>query len=71
MEFNAEKDDLYITRIKAWIDQETWIPQKIEQTDISSNRTIYTLTDVQVGLSIENKSFEFKIPEGAEIIDLQ
>jgi outer membrane lipoprotein-sorting protein len=71
IEFNAEKDDLYVTQIKVWIDQETWIPHKIEQTDISGNRTIYTLNDVQTGQPIENKAFEFQIPEGAEIIDLQ
>jgi outer membrane lipoprotein-sorting protein len=71
IEFNAEKDDLYVTQIKVWIDQETWIPHKIEQTDISRNRTIYTLNNVQTGQPIENKSFEFQIPEGAEIIDLQ
>jgi len=71
IEFNAEKDDLYVTQIKVWIDKETWIPHKIEQTDISRNRTIYTLNNVQTGQPIENKSFEFQIPEGAEIIDLQ
>jgi outer membrane lipoprotein-sorting protein len=71
IEFNAEKDDLYITRIKAWIDQEKWIPCKIEQTDISRNRTIYTLSDVQTGQPVESTTFEFKIPDGAEVIDLQ
>jgi outer membrane lipoprotein-sorting protein len=71
VEFDAEKGDIYITQIKVWIDQQSWIPQKIEQTDISGNRTIYNLTDVQVGIPFEEKTFDFQIPVGAEIIDLQ
>ena len=71
IEFDAEKKDLYITGMKVWVDEEFWIPQKIEQTDISRNRTIYKLSEVRTGSPIEDSIFEFKVPEGAEIIDLR
>jgi chaperone LolA len=71
IELDAEKGDSYITKMKVWVDAELWIPKKIEQTDISRNRTIYTLSEVRTGSEVENSIFEFKAPEGAEIIDLR
>jgi chaperone LolA len=71
VDFDAEKDDSYITKMKVWVDAETWLPAKIEQTDISRNQTIYTLSEIRAGLELEDSLFEFKAPEGAEIIDLR
>lgn len=71
IEFEAEKSDQYITKMKVWVDAELWIPKKIEQTDISRNRTIYSIYEVKTGTALDNALFEFKVPDGAEIIDLR
>jgi outer membrane lipoprotein carrier protein len=71
VDFDAEKEDSYITKMKVWVDEETWLPGKIEQTDISRNKTIYTLSEIKTGQELEDSSFEFKPPEGVEIIDLR
>lgn len=70
VEFVAEREDLYFTRMKVWINQETWIPQRIEQIDANKNRIVYSLSEIELGIPIENSTFQFQIPEGAELIDL-
>lgn len=70
VEFVGDREDLYITRMKVWIDQETWIPQKIEQTDVNKNRIVYVLSEIELGVPVDDGAFQFRIPEGAEIIDL-
>jgi chaperone LolA len=69
--FDAMKEDSYFPKMKVWVDAETWIPARIEQVDISKNRTTYTLSEVQTGIEIEDSTFQFKAPEGVEIIDLR
>jgi outer membrane lipoprotein-sorting protein len=71
VELTPESDDSYITRIKVWVDKSTWIPMKIEQADLSQKRTVYTLSEVQTGIPVEDGLFKLDIPEGMEIIDLQ
>jgi outer membrane lipoprotein carrier protein len=71
IDFDAENEDSYITKMKVWVDAETWLPGKIEQTDISRNKTIYTLSEIKTGPDLEDSLFEFKPPEGVEIIDLR
>lgn len=71
LDFDAENEDSYITKMKVWVDAESWLPGKIEQTDISRNKTIYTLSEIKTGMELEDSLFEFKPPEGVEIIDLR
>ena len=71
IDFDAEKEDSYITKMKVWVDAESWLPGKIEQIDISRNKTVYTLSDIKTGMELEDSLFEFKPPENAEIIDLR
>jgi chaperone LolA len=71
VEFSAEKEDMYITKMKVWVGKESWIPVKIEQTDISKNRTVYLLSEIQTGEPIEDSIFQFRAPESAEVIDLR
>lgn len=69
--FTAETGDVFITRIKVWVDKKEWIPWKVEQVDLNENRTVYLLSDVQVGIPLDGKLFRFQIPEGAEVIDMK
>jgi outer membrane lipoprotein-sorting protein len=68
--FTADKKDIFISQIKAWIEKENWIPRIIEQIDVSKNKTTYILKNVQTGTLTEPDLFQFVIPEGAEVIRL-
>jgi outer membrane lipoprotein-sorting protein len=69
--FDAVKDDSYFPKMKVWVDAETSVPARIEQVDISKNRTVYTLSEVRMGVPIEDSSFQFKAPDDTEVIDLR
>jgi len=67
---SSNKKDVYITQIKAWIEKDKWIPKKIEQTDLSKNRITYILKNVEINIPVDPGTFQFVIPEGAEVIKL-
>ena len=69
--FTAETGDVFIPRVHVWIDKEEWVPRKVEQTDLNENRTIYLIHDVHLGVPLDEKIFQFTIPEGAEVIDMK
>jgi len=69
--FTAETGDVIIPQVKVWIDKREWVPRKVEQTDLSENRTVYLLYDIQVDFPLDKEIFHFTIPDGAEIIDMK
>lgn len=71
LELTAETGDVFIPKVKVWIDKREWIPRKVEQTDLNGNRTVYLLNEVQLGVLLDEKTFQFNIPENAEVIDLK
>jgi chaperone LolA len=71
LELTSETGDAFIQKMKICVDKETWIPQKIEQMEIGQNRRTYLLSDIQTGAVMDDALFKLKIPEGAEVIDLQ
>jgi len=68
--FTAEKKDVYIVQIRVWVDKERWIPRKIEQVDLSKNHPTFLLHSVETGAPVDVGTFQFVVPEGAEIIRL-
>lgn len=69
--FTTENRDAFFPEVRIWIEQDHWIPRKIEQTDINDNRTIYNLDLVEFNLPVGVDSFRFVIPEGVEVIDMR
>jgi len=69
--FEAGTGDVFIPRVKVWVDKKEWVPRKVEQTDLNENRTIYLLREIEVGIPLNKDMFKFVIPEGAEVIDLR
>lgn len=66
-----ESGDAFFPEVTVWIEQDTWIPRKVEQVDINDNRTIYELNSVQFDLPMDASIFEFVIPEDTEVIDMR
>jgi chaperone LolA len=71
LEFTPDSDAEYITKVRVWIDRKTWLPRKLEQTDLSGDRSVYDLTSVKTGIDISKDLFQFKPPQGAEVIDMR
>jgi outer membrane lipoprotein-sorting protein len=68
--FSAEKRDVYIVQIRVWVDKDKWIPRKIEQTDLSKNKTTFILSSIETRVATDAGMFQFVVPEGAEVIKL-
>ena len=68
--FTAEKKDLYIVEIKVWIEKDKFIPRKIIQTDIGKNKITYILNRIHSDVVTDASTFQFVVPEGAEVIRL-
>ncbi len=66
-----ESGDAFFPKVTVWIEQDTWIPRKVEQIDINDNRTIYELTSLQFDVPADRSIFEFVIPEDTEVIDMR
>lgn len=71
IQFLSENRDVFFPEVRVWIEQDSWIPRKIEQTDINDNRTIYNLDSVEFDLQVDIDFFQFVIPEGVEVIDMR
>ena len=68
--FQSQSGDEYFPKIRAWIDQELWLPRQIEQTDINNNRSIYTFKQILSEIKFPKDTFEFIPPPSAEVIEL-
>ncbi|RKY53887.1 MAG: hypothetical protein DRP89_05625 [Candidatus Neomarinimicrobiota bacterium] len=69
--FETATGDVFIPRVKVWVDKKEWVPRKVEQTDLNENRTIYLLSEIEIGISLNKDMFKFVVPKGAEVIDLR
>lgn len=69
--FTPRKGDLFYKEVRIWVEEERWIPRKIEQKSIDGNTTIYLLLEVRLGIKIKENDFSLQAPESAEIIDMR
>jgi outer membrane lipoprotein-sorting protein len=63
-----KRDDWYYLapELKVWIDNETWMPLKLEATDNDGFRGVIEYQDFKVNTGITDE--EFMIPEGVEVV---
>ena len=71
LEFTPDSEAEYITKVRVWIDRKTWLPRKLEQTDLNGDRSVYDLTSLETGVEVSPDLFRFKAPQGAEVIDMR
>ena len=69
---NKIQDPAKLRRIIAdLIDKENWLPVQIEQVDLNENKSRYLIKSIVMSDVQDKKQFQFKVPEGAEIIEMQ
>jgi chaperone LolA len=71
IQFTPRDEDSFVREVTAWIDKDTYLAQKIEQHDINDNVTVYELKNIQRDAALADQLFTFKIPDGAEVVDLR
>jgi len=69
--FTPSEGDLFYNEVHVWVDAQRWIPRKIEQKSIDGNTTVYLLTEIKLGVEVQNSDFTLDAPENAEIIDMR
>ena len=71
LEFTSSTGDDFIPKVRVWIDQDEWLPKKVEQEDLNGNVTQYSLNTVELISEIDSDIFEFLIPKDADVIEMQ
>ncbi len=69
--FTTSEGDVFYTEVRVWVDQQRWIPRKIEQKSIDGNTTVYLLNEIKLGIQTQETDFILKAPKNAEIIDMR
>ncbi|MFC1562631.1 outer membrane lipoprotein carrier protein LolA [candidate division KSB1 bacterium] len=70
LEAVPKEENLEIKSLKVWIDSKKWITKRIEYLNLNDNIIVYSILDVKFDNELQEKFFEFKFPQGAEVIDL-
>ena len=53
----------------SWISKELWLPVQIKITDTNSSELLVIFKDIQLNKTIDSSVFEFKIPQGVEVVE--
>ncbi|SFM23801.1 Outer membrane lipoprotein-sorting protein [Methanolobus profundi] len=65
-----EDDSSFGSDMKVWVDEETWTPLKIEMEIEDEYNMVVEYRDFEVNTGISDDEFEFEIPDGAEVIEI-
>ncbi|MBD3376109.1 hypothetical protein GF406_13825 [candidate division KSB1 bacterium] len=71
LELVAINPDEFNRKVTIWVDNKTNYMTRIVQTDINGNKRIYTFSNIQTGVDLNDDLFEMDIPEGYEAVDMR
>ena len=63
--------DSFIASLKLWVDTSTWLIKKAEVHDVGGRSTSYEIEVLKTNIGLDDEVFTYKIPEGAEVVDLR
>jgi len=52
-----------------WVSKDLWLPLQTKITDTNSSDLLVIFKDIRINKSIDSSIFEFKIPQGVEVIE--
>ena len=64
-------DDSFITSLKLWVDEDSWLIRQVEVLEFSGKKTAYIISDLNTNIGLPADTFSFIPPEGAEVVDLR
>ena len=71
LKFLSQDEDEFIPEITVWVDQQEWLPRRVEQIDLSENRSVYLLKQIHQDHQVDAGTFQFQIPDSADVIRMQ
>ena len=71
LELVAINPDEFNRKVTIWVDSKTNFMTRIVQTDINGNKRIYTFSNIQTGVDLNDDLFEMELPEGYEAVDMR
>jgi chaperone LolA len=70
LKLSPREENAAAKTLKIWVSK-AWMIKKVEITDANGTITTYTVKDLQVDKGLSDSKFEFKTPQGADVIDLR
>ncbi|MFZ5516764.1 MAG: LolA family protein [Candidatus Zhuqueibacterota bacterium] len=71
IELTSDMEDIFITYMKIWINSDTLIPAKIQQTDLNENINTYILSGIEIDTPMPDDLFHYKSQSDVEVIDMR
>lgn len=60
-----------VKSLKLWISESDWLVRRAEVIDGSGRETVYQVSGITINSGIPDSRFLFRIPDGAEVVDLR
>ncbi len=57
--------------MKVWVDRDELLMKRMQILNVSDNLTTYVIEDLKLNTGLADDEFQYKIPHGAEVIDLR
>ena len=59
----------HFQRLRLVIDGKNWLPARSERFEQGGDKTIFAFSNFKVGLTLKDEIFDFKIPQGVEVVE--
>lgn len=56
-------------RLRLVIGEKNWLPVRSERFERGGDKTVFSFSNFKVGLDLKDEIFDFKIPQGAEVVE--
>ncbi len=61
----------FLSSVKLWVRDKTWLIQKIEAVDLNGNSSLYKITNMDAQTKLADSLFTYSAPQGAEVVDMR
>ncbi len=61
----------FLSAVKLWIQDKTWLIQKIEAVDLNGNSSLYKITNIDNHTKLTDDLFTYSAPAGADVVDMR
>ncbi|MDX9759645.1 MAG: outer membrane lipoprotein chaperone LolA [Bacteroidota bacterium] len=70
LKLTPKDDNAFATAMKIWVSKD-WLIRKVEITDVNGAVTTYLIENISIDQKISDATFNYQVPERAEVIDLR
>ena len=61
----------FLSSVKLWVQDKTWLIQKIEAVDLNGNSSLYKITNIDHSTKLADDLFSYSAPAGADVVDMR